>query len=153
MHYIKKILLVLQKVLHNTAPLNGLLSLKRAYSRRDLLLWFAGHAIKCYQCRSPKCWDDCVPGNDTTCASPLNSCVKVKLQTRRWKGWQKRELFRQSMCWKKELQQGRRLQACRTASGYEVQRLRFQLLRDRPVQWSQSTDGQQLLVLGMRSSS
>ena len=114
MHYIKKILLVLQKVLHNTAPLNGLLSLKRAYSRRDLLLWFAGHAIKCYQCRSPKSWDDCVAGNDTTCASPLNSCVKVKLQTRRWKGWQKRELFRQSMCWKKELQQGRRLQACRT---------------------------------------
>ena len=54
---------------------------------------------------------------------------------------------------KKELQQGRRLQACRTASGYEVQRLRFQLLRHRPVQWSQSTDGQQLLVLGMRSSS
>ena len=74
-------------------------------------------------------------------------------QNRRRKGWQKRELFRQSMCWKKELQQGRRLQACRTASGYEVQRLRFQLLRDRPVQWRQSTDGQQLLFLGMRSSS
>ena len=68
------------KILHNTSPLNGLLSLKRAYSRRDLLLWFAGQAIKCYQCRSPKSWDDCVPGKDTTCASHQNSCVKVKIE-------------------------------------------------------------------------
>ena len=66
-------------MLHNTAPLNGLLSLKRAYSS-DLLLWFAGHAIRCYQCVSTKSWDDCVPGKDTACASPLNSCAKVKLE-------------------------------------------------------------------------
>ena len=72
--------MVLQEVLHNTAPLNGLLSLKRAYSS-DLLLWFAEHAIKCYQCTSTKSWDDCVPGNDTACPLPrLNSCLKVKLE-------------------------------------------------------------------------
>ena len=72
--------MVLQEVLHNTAPLNGLLSLKRAYSS-DLLLWFAGHAIKCYQCSSTKSWDDCIPGNDTACPFPqLNSCLKVKIE-------------------------------------------------------------------------
>ena len=72
--------MVLQEVLHNTAPLNGLLSLKRAYSS-DLLLWFAGHAIKCYKCFSTKSWDDCVPGNDTACPFPqFNSCLKVKLE-------------------------------------------------------------------------
>ena len=71
--------MVLQEVLHNTAPLNGLLSLKRAYSS-DLLLWFAGHAIKCYQCTSIKSWDDCVPGNDTPCPLPTpDSCLKVKI--------------------------------------------------------------------------
>ena len=72
--------MVLQEVLHNTAPLNGLLSLKQAYSS-DLLLWFAGHAIKCYQCTSIKSWDDCVPGNDTACPLPtLDSCLKVKIE-------------------------------------------------------------------------
>ena len=80
MHLIKKMLLVLHEVLHNTAPLNGPLSLKRAYSS-DLLLWFAGHAIKCYQCSSTKSWDDCVSGNDTACPLPqLNSCLKVKIE-------------------------------------------------------------------------
>ena len=71
--------LVLKQGLHITAPLNGLLNLKRAYSS-DLLLWFAGHAIKCYQCQSPKSWDTCVPGNNTACASPLDSCVKFKIE-------------------------------------------------------------------------
>ena len=61
------------------SAVKGLLSLKRAHSS-DLLLWFAGHAIKCYQCNSQKSWDDCVPGNGTTCASPQNSCVKVKIE-------------------------------------------------------------------------
>ena len=74
----KKIILVLQEVLH-TAPLNGLLSLKRAYSS-DLLLWFAGHAIKCYQCQSLKSWDACVPGSNTACSSLLDSCVKFKIE-------------------------------------------------------------------------
>ena len=71
--------LVLKQGLHITAPLNGLLNLKRAYSS-DLLLWFAGHAIKCYQCKSPKSWDTCVPENNTACASPLDSCVKFKIE-------------------------------------------------------------------------
>ena len=74
----KKIILVLQEVLH-TAPLNGLLSLKRAYSS-DLLLWFAGHAIKCYQCQSLKSWDACVPGSNTACSSLPDSCVKFKIE-------------------------------------------------------------------------
>ena len=69
----------MKEVLHITAPLNGLLILKRAYSS-DLLLWFAGHAIKCYQCLSPKSWDDCVPGNNTACSPLLDSCVKFKIE-------------------------------------------------------------------------
>ena len=72
--------MVLQEVLHITAPLNGLLSLKRAYGS-DLLLWFAGHAIKCYQCKSLKSWDACVPGNDTLCHERgQNNCLKVKIE-------------------------------------------------------------------------
>ena len=61
------------------SPPRTLENLKRAYSS-DLLLWFAGHAIKCYQCKSPKSWDTCVPGNNTACASPLDSCVKFKIE-------------------------------------------------------------------------
>ena len=79
MHLIREILLVLKEVLHIIALLNGLLSLKRAYSS-DLLLWFAGHAIKCYQCESPKSWDACVPGNNTACSSLPDSCVKFRIE-------------------------------------------------------------------------
>ena len=75
-----------------------------------------------------------------------------EIQNRRRTGRPKREVFLQRMRLKKELQPGR-LQGCRTASEDEVDNLRCRLLRDRPVQWSQSTNGQQLPVLGMRSSS
>ena len=75
-----------------------------------------------------------------------------EIQNRRRTGRPKREVFLQRMRLKKELQPGR-LQGCRTASENEVDNLRCRLLRDRPVQWSQSTNGQQLPVLGMRSSS
>lgn len=37
---------------------------------------FVGHGIKCYQCVSEKSWDDCVPGNDTTCSNSNGSCVQ-----------------------------------------------------------------------------
>ena len=75
-----------------------------------------------------------------------------EIQNRRRTGRPKREVFLQRMRLKKELQPGR-LQGCRTASEVEVDNLRCRLLRDRPVQWSQSSNGQQLPVLGMRSSS
>ena len=134
---------------HNTAPLNGLLSLKRAYSS-DLLLWFAGHVIKCYQCLSEKSWDACVPGNNTTCASPLNSCLKFKIEGE-LEG-KNVKVFLQRMRLEKELQPAR-LQSCRTVAEDESENLQCRLLRHRPVQWSQSTNGQQLPVLSMRPSS
>ena len=83
-------------------------------------------------------------------------CFAIKqlreIQNKRRTGRPKREVFLQRMRLKREVQSGR-LQGCRTASEDEVENLRCQLLRQRPVQWSQSTNGQQLPVLGMRSSS
>lgn len=34
--------------------------------------------IKCYQCASEKSWDDCVPGNDTTCSNSTGSCLQFE---------------------------------------------------------------------------
>ena len=75
-----------------------------------------------------------------------------EIQNRRRTGRTKCEGFLQRMRLEKALQPGR-LQGRRTASEDEVENLRCRLLRDRPVQWSQSSNGQQLPVLGMRSSS
>ena len=38
----------------------------------------AGHGIKCYQCASEKSWDDCFPGNDTTCSNSTGSCLQIE---------------------------------------------------------------------------
>ena len=38
-----------------------------------------GHGIKCYKCVSEKSWDDCVPGNDTTCLNSTGSCLQLNL--------------------------------------------------------------------------
>ena len=75
-----------------------------------------------------------------------------EIQNRRRTGRPKREVFRKRMRPGKELQPGL-LQGRRSDSEDEGENLRCQLLRHRPVQWSQSNDGQQLPVLGMRSSS
>ena len=40
-------------------------------------LFFVGHGIKCYQCVSVKSWDDCDPGNVTTCSNS-NSCLQFE---------------------------------------------------------------------------
>lgn len=37
-----------------------------------------GHGIKCYKCVSEKSWDDCVPGNDTTCLNSTGSCLQFE---------------------------------------------------------------------------
>ena len=37
-----------------------------------------GHGIKCYQCASEKSWDDCFPGNDTTCSNSTGSCLQIE---------------------------------------------------------------------------
>ena len=37
-----------------------------------------GHGIKCYKCVSEKGWDDCVPGNDTTCLNSTGSCLQFE---------------------------------------------------------------------------
>ena len=39
---------------------------------------FIGHGIQCYQCESRKSWNECVPGNNTECATRLDSCVKFE---------------------------------------------------------------------------
>ncbi|CAH3196234.1 unnamed protein product, partial [Porites evermanni] len=36
------------------------------------------HGIKCYQCVSENSWDDCVPGNDTTCSNSTGSCLQLE---------------------------------------------------------------------------
>ena len=40
-------------------------------------LFFVGHGIKCYQCVSVKSWDDCNPGNVTTCSNS-SSCLQFE---------------------------------------------------------------------------
>ena len=40
-------------------------------------LFFVGHGIKCYQCVSVKSWDDCDPGNVTTCSNS-SSCLQFE---------------------------------------------------------------------------
>lgn len=37
-----------------------------------------GHGIKCHQCASERSWDDCFPGNDTTCSNSTGSCLQIE---------------------------------------------------------------------------
>ena len=41
-------------------------------------LFFVGHGIKRYQCVSAKSWDDCDPGNVTTCSNS-SSCLQFEV--------------------------------------------------------------------------
>ena len=41
-------------------------------------MFFVGHGIKCYQCFSAKSWDDCDPGNVTTCSNS-SSCLQFEV--------------------------------------------------------------------------
>ena len=40
-------------------------------------LFFVRHGIRCYQCVSVKSWDDCDPGNVTTCSNS-SSCLQFE---------------------------------------------------------------------------